>query len=104
MICYCGKPNDRLKSDYCSKACSDRWYKSVKRYGVTPLERGEILAKQGDVCAICKRPSKRLCLDHRHKTGKARGVLCNSCNLVLGFAKDRIATLQSAIEYLQEHS
>ena len=41
--------------------------------------------------------------DHCYKTKKFRGVLCNSCNAILGFAGDSIKTLRSAIAYLKKH-
>jgi len=47
-------------------------------------ERAVFLEKQGGCCAICNKAemsfSKRLSLDHNHKTGKLRGLLCYRCN------------------------
>lgn len=43
-----------------------------------------------------------LVMDHNHKSGKFRGMLCNHCNRGLGNFKDNINTLQAAIEYLKE--
>ncbi len=56
-------------------------------------------------CAICggKPLSKRLLdIDHDHKTGKIRGLLCRKCNLGLGLFKDNETSLQTAISYLQK--
>lgn len=39
-------------------------------------------------------------VDHDHETGKVRGLLCNSCNVMLGHSKDDVAILQKGIEYL----
>jgi hypothetical protein len=50
-------------------------------------------------CPICK-VTKVLVVDHNHATGKVRGLICNSCNHMLGVAKDSIDVLRSAIEYL----
>jgi hypothetical protein len=58
-------------------------------------------------CMICgvteEEIGKRLDVDHCHSTGKVRGVLCNPCNTTLGHAKDNIAILEAAIEYLKNN-
>ena len=67
-------------------------------------ERAEFFKKQNGKCAICRKPQtafkRRLCLDHNHKTGQLRGLLCFYCNKrVVGRH-----TLESAIKltnYLQ---
>ena len=89
-----------------------RAYKLKHRTGLTLDEYDAILEGQQGVCAICKNELpkrikrggqvKLFCVDHDHETGKVRGLLCDDCNLMLGFAKDRIETLQAAIEYLKE--
>ena len=66
---------------------------------------GDLLRKQGGVCAICYHPPsavRRLAIDHNHETGKVRGLLCTTCNMGLGFFKDSQARLQSAVDYLEE--
>lgn len=59
---------------------------------------------QHGCCAICGKHQANLkctlCVDHNHTTGKVRGLLCNSCNAILGMAHDDIQILQKAIEYL----
>lgn len=62
------------------------YHHHLKRlYGVSKEQYEGMLSKQGGCCAICKRPPKRyrLAVDHDHKTGKVRGLLCSPCNLVL---------------------
>ena len=70
-----------------------------------------MLASQNHVCAICKKSANTVInidgqiiplfyLDHDHKTGKFRGLLHNECNLILGWAQDKVANLIGAIEYL----
>lgn len=70
-------------------------------YGFTH-EQADQLAKNniGD-CAICHNHGK-LFVDHCHTTGKVRGLVCNACNVVLGFAKDNPETLRNAAKYLEE--
>jgi len=65
--------------------------------------------KQNGKCAICKKPETRktgnkireLSIDHCHKTGKVRGLLCDSCNNGLGRFKDSVKLLESALKYLK---
>ena len=54
----------------------------LKKYGVTIWTYGDLLSKQKGLCAICLRTpkTKRLCVDHDHKTGQVRGLLCYVCN------------------------
>jgi hypothetical protein len=64
-----------------------------------------MLAAQDGVCAICRRPpkTKRLEVDHDHKSGLVRGLLCWRCNhRVLGQAGDDAELLRSAAQYLDE--
>jgi hypothetical protein len=57
-----------------------------------------MLVKQ---CSICKSETG-LCIDHDHRTGNVRGLLCNSCNIGLGFFKDDLQLLKTAIKYLKQ--
>ena len=65
----------------------------------------DLLAKQGGGCAICgakSNPSgKALCLDHDHKTGEIRGILCHNCNTGLGRFQDTLSVLEKAVSYLK---
>lgn len=92
------------------KEVSDRLYGGhknylrQKRYGVSETAVGELLVKQGGVCAICGTPNPTH-VDHSHGPDKAvRGLLCFSCNRGLGKAEDDIGILQAAIQYLREHT
>lgn len=62
------------------------------------------LQRQGGLCAVChKSPYKGKrgpVLDHCHRTGKFRGVLCWKCNSAIGHLEDSIETLYRAISYL----
>jgi hypothetical protein len=73
-------------------------------YGITQKQWLTLKAKQNHKCAICKinlSQIKIITLDHDHKTGIIRGLLCNECNRSLGGFKDNIQLLQNAINYLQ---
>jgi hypothetical protein len=59
--------------------------------------------EQGGVCAICKREAtgkRRFAIDHNHKNGKIRGLLCYRCNLGLGSFEDDPFLMARAIAYL----
>ena len=56
----------------------------VHRYGLAFVDFEKMRTAQKGKCAICKTETKRLCVDHDHKTGKIRGLLCVPCNVLLG--------------------
>ena len=79
-----------------------------RNYGLTFEEFDSMLSKQDNCCAICKGKEpygrhKRFTVDHNHKTGEVRGLLCNRCNTALGLVEDNIHTLKSMIQYLESH-
>jgi hypothetical protein len=73
----CGKKLGPTRKMYCSDKCGNRanW---VKVYGLSPEDYRELL---GDGhCPICGRKMKKVNVDHDHKTGLVRGLVCGSCN------------------------
>lgn len=72
-------------------------------YGITIEQYDQMLQSQGGVCKICGTATPggmgRFVVDHNHKTGKVRGLLCNRCNTKLGGVEDK-EFLQRALEYL----
>ncbi len=89
--------------NYNAKNSEDRARKRLERiYGITMENYLALYDEQGGVCAICKKSitKKRLCVDHDHKTGKIRGLLCSYCNTGIGLFRDDLALLNSAIKYL----
>lgn len=77
----------------------------LKTYGITSEQYESMLRYQGGKCFICQRATgkrRRLAVDHDHKTGKVRGLLCNPCNRdVLGHLRDSVAALERAVTYLK---
>jgi hypothetical protein len=72
-----------------------------RKFGMEDGEYKRRLSEQGGVCAICRLPcTKELCVDHCHKTGKVRGLLCSGCNTSLGHMKDDPRLLLRAAKYL----
>ena len=79
--------------------------KRLRRYGFTEVTYKAMLDAQSSVCAVCKElPATHI--DHDHKTGKVRGLLCAACNRGLGVFNDDVNRLLSAMEYLiaSDHS
>ena len=85
----------------------ETYYK--RRYGITLVEYNQLLTMQNNTCAICKILETEIkhgrntyfAVDHCHKTGKVRGLLCYKCNSTLGFVNDDIECLKNAIKYLE---
>lgn len=78
----------------------------LRKYGLSVSEYESMLEKQNGRCAICpfEFGTERMAIariDHCHKTGAVRGLLCGRCNSGLGFFKDTVSRLESAIEYLK---
>lgn len=74
-----------------------------RRYGIDLTERQRLLDEQGGLCAIC-RAKPAVHVDHDHRTGACRGLLCFACNRGLGKADDDPKTLRAMIAYLRETS
>jgi hypothetical protein len=71
-----------------------------RQYGITEVDRDELIASQGGVCCIClSAPAAHV--DHCHETGRVRGVLCFSCNAALGQFKDRPDAIRRAATYVE---
>lgn len=82
-------------------------YNSLKTYGLSSCEYRKMVARQNDVCAICLRPELRyrhLAIDHNHKTGRVRALLCHKCNTVLGMVNENHIILADMIHYLGVHN
>jgi uncharacterized protein (DUF924 family) len=76
-----------------------------RRFGMTPDEYAQRLAAQNGVCAVCEgnRSTKALGVDHDHKTGLARGLLCSNCNSALGLMDDNATLIRKLAEYRETY-
>ncbi len=74
----------------------------IRMYGIDVEDYERMLEEQNGGCYICgDKPSKRaLDIDHDHKTGKVRGLLCSNHNRALGLLGDDLLLLTKSIEYL----
>lgn len=83
-----------------------RKYSLKRKYNITPEYYDKLLIKQNNKCAVCgvnqEDYYKILAVDHNHKTGKVRGLLCENCNRGIGLFKDDINTLFKVIKYLEK--
>jgi len=75
------------------------------RYGLLLEEYNSIKNRQNNLCAICRKKEyeKELSIDHCHKTGKVRGLLCQKCNTAIGLLNDDILLLKKTILYLKNN-
>lgn len=96
-----GKPYAFCKS--CHSARRNQWAKDNpdkhrafnwrNKYGIdfTPEQYESMHKLQGGVCKICGRPEpasgRRLAVDHDHRTGEVRGLLCTKCNTTVGWVE-----------------
>ena len=115
-ICHPERPHKA--NGLCSKCYLEDWHKKnpshlatnykrksrLKIHGLTPEDFNTMLIKQKNVCKICNTFSggKILSVDHDHKTGRVRGLLCSSCNLAIGLMKDSPKLLRQAAKYLED--
>lgn len=82
-----------------------------KNFGISSAVYAEMCDSQNNLCAICRHPEtqkrgnklKTLAVDHDHKTGAIRGLLCSDCNTGLGKFKDDKTVLNAAIAYLDRY-
>lgn len=87
------------------KSC-ERYAKAKAKFGLEPEQLDELYRRQNNSCFICERPESELtmkmAIDHDHKTGEVRGLLCNFCNRrVIGRHRDA-ARFRRAAEYLEQ--
>ena len=84
--------------------------KPVERY-INPHYKRLLLEQKGR-CAVCSKhqieSERRFHVDHNHKTGEIRALLCNRCNSIVGCCEGNIQLknhedLKSAIKYLKKY-
>lgn len=95
--------NKRCAANKIKNHGSTRQYHLKRRYGMSQVDFERLLALQGGGCAICGAPGAEH-VDHDHRTGNVRGILCFNCNGGLGQFKDDVVTMRKAIDYLKETS
>lgn len=78
-------------------------YNLKRWYGIDLEEYKTLCDEQSGRCSICNEKGK-LVVDHSHKTGKVRELLCNKCNSVLGYIKERKEVALELAKYIERHA
>lgn len=105
----------RRAGEKAKKLANPERYKVIarkNRYGILPSKFSEMILAQDGKCAICRKPEtatmhgklKALSVDHNHKTGAVRDLLCRACNCLIGYCNESRDTLLAAIKYLDRHN
>jgi len=93
---------------YCCKKCTSKLSKA--RYGnhnMTESQFIDLINNQKNKCSICEndfKSNRHAYIDHNHKSGENRGLLCPKCNTLLGACNDDIKILNNAINYLIKYN
>lgn len=82
-----------------------------REFGISLEDYDTMFENQNGACAICGKSETvknqsgviRLSIDHDHKTNEVRGLLCQKCNSMLGYAQDNISILLNAGIYLEKY-
>lgn len=81
------------------------------KYGMDLKQYAKMLYDQKEVCAICEQKETRqlkgklqsLAVDHDHRTGKVRGLLCCSCNRAIGMFRESLQVIKRAVLYMERN-
>lgn len=106
-----GKKGKMRRYPHCIPCAVDiqRVRQLKEKYGLTVAEYESMAELQEDCCAICLQPERvvragrlvKLGVDHDHRTGRNRGLLCRGCNIGLGNLQDDPDLLRNAASYVE---
>ena len=99
-----------LKNQYAKDPIYYRKSELRRKFGLTLEDYQGMMDKQNGLCAICERPETAirlgkvlpLAVDHCHRTGENRGLLCTACNIGIGSLQDDPELLRKAAEYVEK--
>lgn len=116
----CGSPTNNARRLCNKSACRTIYEREHQRdnrylfvYGLSQSDIDTMYAAQNGLCAVCHRPvmcpipgqnnqAKDVArIDHNHKTGKVRKLLCHRCNVGMGYFDDNTTLLRTAADYLE---
>jgi hypothetical protein len=79
----------------------------LRNFGITLEQYEKKLEEQNGKCEICGltpiENKKSLAVDHDHNSGRVRGLLCNNCNVAVGFLKDNVDKAKKMTEYITKY-
>ena len=103
------KPEVKLEKNkkYLRDKDKTRNTKLLRDFGISLIEYEKMLENQDYKCYICGKTieenKKALAVDHCHKTGKVRDLLCSSCNICIGFIEKNNLDCNNINNYLIKH-
>ena len=99
----CTKTANKAWRDAPANKVKRHGYHIASRYGISKTEYDSKFKDQGGKCAICneEQSEKRLAVDHCHRTGKVRSLLCDNCNKAIGLLNDDPHRILSALNYVK---
>ena len=77
-----------------------RAYHRMREYGMVEAAFDAMLAQQEGLCVICQRPLVNPVVDHDHRTGRVRALLCQACNSGIGLLGDDVNRLVRAMIFV----
>ena len=99
--CYCKEcHNAQVRESKLRLHGNSRHYHLSQKYGIGEERVRQLIEDQGGACKICReRPADQV--DHDHRTGRVRGILCGGCNAGLGQFGEDVDVIRRAIAYLE---
>lgn len=99
----CMKLAQRKTMSSASARARSRTRARLRKYGISAEELAQLETARKGRCDICGK-SRKLVIDHDHKTGKVRGMLCSPCNTALGLFRDKPKIMRRAAKYVEYRS
>ena len=100
------RPKEERQKRYIKRRRQVRNTNLIRHFGITIEKYDQMLKEQSGVCAICgktpKENKKALAVDHHHKENKIRGLLCNNCNVAMGFLSEDVDIAYATIDYIKK--
>lgn len=87
---------------YLCKQCapSRKWAAIFQRYKIVKSEWDKMFQEQKGKCKLCS--NKARVVDHNHKTGQVRGLLCDGCNLLVGLIERDLSWITRGLNYIKQ--
>lgn len=109
ISCYNNSKNGFLGKEGICRNCKKE-HRILRKYGITIEDKRRIYKKQNNQCVGCgsKKSIYKICVDHNHKNGEVRGLLCRTCNAAIGLLGDDNSVvfnrLTNIIDYITSYS